>query len=1093
MNVKKFINDHFITDEITFESRILNFVCLLGILACLSALISRLIAGLPLVSVIPLLLMIAAISCIFLISVRQAKHAPALTTIIVCGVSIVFWPLLFFTIGGPSSGMAVYFTLAIILDFMLLKGKVRAFALTMTFLVTVICYASTIFWGWRVWPENGLNTHQQFIDTIQSILIVGFLIGIIIMFQTRLYQNEKKKAESANEVIKHSEELLSLINEAAVTLLTAEPDKFEAALSVSMEKIATCIGIDCTYIWRAGVRDSDSTPVYILLHEWLSPNTDMTKTFKTITGSNLLPRTAELDNLLINEQGYLSGTVKDFSGEVHDIMMASGVKMILTFSVFFQGRYWGFVSFENRHNENVCSDREVAILQSGSLLLANAIERNESMQQLNERLAQQQLMSDISKSFISKESIEKLVLDALAKTGTFLKVERVLITVLEHDSAESEQEHPAAASQVWSSIPFYVWCTDPKYTLNASQKELARILSDLFPRHHDDRDDSPSIYCDNTCAYADGKFCFFYEQGGIKSFICAPIYVEGDLWGVLSIEELGNFRRWNKNDSMLISTVASAISNAISRDIIDKERNIALERALQASRAKGDFLSNMSHEIRTPMNAIIGMTSIGLSAADIDRMRYCFKKIDNASKHLLGIINDILDISKIEANKLELSPVSFEFEKLLQSVVNIINFRVDEHKQRFFVNIGKDIPSFFYGDDQRLAQVITNLLSNAVKFTPEGGSITFSSQLVSESEGICCLQMSVADTGIGITEDQKTRLFNSFEQAEAGTTRKYGGTGLGLAICKRIVELMGGDIWVESEQGKGSKFIFTVNLKRDYNERKQLLAEGVNWSNIRIFAVDDEPEIRKFFLDTAEAIGISCTVAASGEEAAEMLQNDDNYDIYFLDWMLPGINGVELAKKIQKKSIRKYLVVIFSSIDWSVIEDDARSAGIEKFLSKPLFPSMIVNLINECIGLERVSEQFKKDDMPDDFSGHKILLAEDVEINREIVSALLEPTSVEIDFAENGKQAVKMFGEAPEKYGMIFMDVQMPEMDGYEATRRIRALNLPRAKEIPVVAMTANVFKEDIEQCMKAGMNDHVGKPIDLDEVLSMLRKYLAR
>ncbi|GHV53023.1 hypothetical protein FACS1894206_02910 [Deltaproteobacteria bacterium] len=511
-----------------------------------------------------------------------------------------------------------------------------------------------------------------------------------------------------------------------------------------------------------------------------------------------------------------------------------------------------------------------------------------------------------------------------------------------------------------------------------------------------------------------------------------------------------------------------------------------------ASRAKSDFLSNMSHEMRTPMNAIIGMTTIGKAAADVERKDYAFSKINGASNHLLGVINDILDMSKIEAGKFEISPAEFNFEKMLQQVVNVIHFRLEEKQQDFNVHIDRLIPRQLIGDEQRLAQVITNLLSNAVKFTPEHGSVRLDTKLVKKEDGVCTIQIAVKDSGIGISEEQQSRLFRSFQQAESSTSRKFGGTGLGLAISKRIVEMMGGAIWIESEINKGSTFAFTIQAGTGAEEQTDLLNPGVNWQNIRVLAVDDAIEVREYFELIAKELDFSCDVAASGEQTLAMINPQCPYDLYFVDWKMPGMNGIELSRHIKDLNTGKSVVIMISSTEWTVIAEDAKKAGVDKFLPKPLFPSAIADCLNECIGaVSTLTAREMTADEVDRFEGCRILLAEDIEINREIVLALLEPTLLAIDCATNGAEAVKMFAANPDQYNMVFMDLQMPEMDGYEATRHIRALNFPYAKAVPIVAMTANVFREDIEKCFKTGMNDHVGKPLDFSEVLQKLRKYL--
>jgi signal transduction histidine kinase/CheY-like chemotaxis protein len=581
--------------------------------------------------------------------------------------------------------------------------------------------------------------------------------------------------------------------------------------------------------------------------------------------------------------------------------------------------------------------------------------------------------------------------------------------------------------------------------------------------------------------------------------IGAPLYVEGKFWGVVCVEQSLTPRNWTENEKGFVALTASTIAGVIMRDIYNTRIKKALHRATEASKAKSEFLSNMSHEMRTPLNAITGMTAIGKSAKDMERKDYALEKIGDASTHLLGVINDVLDMSKIEANMLELSPVEFNFEKMLQKVVTVINFRVDEKQQKLSIHIDKEIPRILIADDQRLSQVITNLLSNAVKFTPENGSITLEARCMGEEDGLYTIQISVTDTGIGISGEQQKRLFTSFQQAESSTTRKYGGTGLGLAISKSIVEMMGGKIWVNSEPQKGASFAFTIRAQRGaVKEKQKLLSTDVNWNNIRIMVVDDDPDILEYFRDITQGFGIYCDTAASGEEALALVRKNGAYHIYFVDWRMPVMDGIQLAREIKDHAAENSVVIMISAAEWGAIEDNAKKAGVNKFLSKPLFSSTILDIINECIGVESQQEKETHTDITGIFSGCRILLVEDMEINREVVMALLEPTKLEIDCAENGLQAVRMFSEAPDRYGLIFMDIQMPEMDGYGATRRIRAIESERGsgglrRRIPIIAMTANVFREDIEKCLDAGMNGHVGKPIDLGEVMEKLRSYLLK
>ncbi|MDR1175675.1 MAG: response regulator [Treponema sp.] len=602
-----------------------------------------------------------------------------------------------------------------------------------------------------------------------------------------------------------------------------------------------------------------------------------------------------------------------------------------------------------------------------------------------------------------------------------------------------------------------------------------------------------------------------FEGYHIVSLLVIPVFLHNVFWGFVSFDDCHRERIFPSDEEGILRSGSLLLANAIVRNEVMQSLVTAREAALSGARAKSEFLANMSHEIRTPMNAIIGMTSIAKSTNDTDKKNECLEKITDASAHLLGVINDVLDMSKIEANKLELSHVSFNFEKMLQRVVDVINIRVTEKRQTFSVFIDSLIPLFIIGDDQRLAQVITNLLSNAVKFTPESGSIRLNARLLEKEDGLCTIRIEVIDTGIGISREQQERLFNSFEQADSNTSRRFGGTGLGLAISKRIVDMMGGAIGIESEPGKGSHFSFTFKAEEDNRKRDDAAGRSIDWSNIKILCVDDDLYIRDYFRELSLRLGFRCNTVFSGEDAIAAIEKNGSYDIYFVDWRMMGMDGIETVRRIKKlikdnpEASAHPVVIMISAGEMNSIEYEARSAGVDRFLSKPLFPSAIVDCINQCLGAENLVTAADPEISVDGaFAGRRILLAEDVEINREIVQTLLEPTAVTIDCAENGVETVRLFTASPDAYGMIFMDVQMPEMDGYEATRRIRAFEEERRKRIaeqspggsvpkavPIIAMTANVFQEDIEKCLKAGMNGHVGKPLDFGEVLSMLRRYL--
>ena len=895
-----------------------------------------------------------------------------------------------------------------------------------------------------IWANNLVSELEQTLSQMSSIILVLLVFSyivmliIIIIFIRRIIKSDQKR-----------DKILSVMNSIA-TLLLAETNEehFEESLLDGMEIIGQSMNADCVQIWQNEARDDGL--YFALKYKWLS---DEGRGAPPVDIGTAIPYSRRWKELFLRGEN-INGPVARLPQEDQDLLSPLGLLSTVIIPLYYQDSFWGVFCVDDVIEERYFTRNEVDMLRSATLMLVNAINRNliqrklkTTLEKMEDVLEQNELQITkldmaIQASKVGLWEMEVVKYDPVNPNNVFIWSDELR----EMLGYENESDFPNILSS-WSDL------------LHPEDKEKTL---DAFAAHLLDTTGKTPYNVEYRLLKKDGEYSYYHAAGvTVREKSGEPVRVVGTLVDITETKII----------------------------ILDSERQRIQAEA--ANKAKSNFLSTMSHEIRTPMNAIIGMTAIGKLTNDARKKNDALNKIESASKHLLGIISDVLDMSKIEADKFELSPVSFDFEKMLQKIAEVINLRIDERRQKFFIQIDKDIPQTLIGDDQRLAQVITNLLSNASKFTPEEGVIRLDSRFISEENGVCRLQISVEDTGIGITDEQKARLFVSFEQAEATTTRRYGGTGLGLAIARRIVELMGGEIWVESEPGKGSKFIFTFLIKRGVEVERYLLNDGVTWENIRIFVVDDEVENREFFTVVAEDLGISCTVAASGEEATGMLEKNDNYDIYFIDWMLPGMNGIELARHIQARATGNPIVTIFSSVDWNVIEEEARAAGIVKFLPKPLFPSVIVDVINTCINI--IAEEGADDGLlhTDDFSGYRVLLADDVDINREILLSLLEPTGLNIDCVENGMQALKTFAKTPDKYNMVFMDIQMPEMDGYEATRQIRALGALQAKTVPIIAMTANVFREDIEKSLEAGMNGHIGKPIDISEVMKVMRQYL--
>ena len=528
----------------------------------------------------------------------------------------------------------------------------------------------------------------------------------------------------------------------------------------------------------------------------------------------------------------------------------------------------------------------------------------------------------------------------------------------------------------------------------------------------------------------------------------------------------------------------------------DEELKIAKDKAEEATAMKSMFLANMSHEIRTPMNAVIGMAYLALKTPLSEKQRDYVNKIHNAGTSLLGLINDILDFSKIEAGRLDIEAVDFRLDDVIASVTSITAQKAQDKGLEFLVDVADSVPQTLVGDPLRLGQVIANLINNAIKFT-EQGEVHLTAELLEQVGERATLGFSVMDTGIGMTPEQAARLFQPFSQADASTTRKHGGTGLGLTICRRLVELMGGEIWLESEPGQGSTFLFTVSvgvsagLARSRVAPEQLRA-------VSALVVDDNAAARDILVHALAGLCARVDAVSSGEEAIAAVRQHDSdrpYDVIFMDWRLPGMDGIQAARLIKEDPslTTRPAIVLVTAFGREEVREEAERIQMDGFLLKPVTASMLFDVLVALFAgtsQDRTALAPLGDRHADRLRGLRILLAEDNEINQQIAVELLEGVGATVEVANDGVDAVrKMLDQpVPPKYDVVLMDLQMPEMDGYQATREIRSD--PRFASFPIIAMTAHATIEERQKCLDAGMNGHVSKPIDPSSLFDTLERF---
>ena len=541
-----------------------------------------------------------------------------------------------------------------------------------------------------------------------------------------------------------------------------------------------------------------------------------------------------------------------------------------------------------------------------------------------------------------------------------------------------------------------------------------------------------------------------------------------------------------------LKRIVIVISDRSEERKLQNALSASLEIAKNANAAKSNFLANMSHDIRTPMNAIVGYSTLLIKDADDkNKIIEIGKKITYSSQHLLSLINDVLDMSKIESGRTSLNSDKVDVSEVINNISEIVQVQTKSKKQSFEIKTKGNIPPYIYADKLRLTQILLNLLSNAVKYTEKNGTISLVVEGYGNNGQTCHLRFIVSDNGQGMSSEFVEKIFEPFSRETNSMTNKIQGTGLGMSITKSIIDLMGGTIDIQSELGKGSVFtvdlIFSVPL--DENDDNFFADHEIT----RVLVGDDEIDVTENIQSILSDAGLECDAAIGGlesvDKATRAYEDNNSYDVIILDWKMPDMDGVECVRRIRKEIGKDVPIFVLSSYDVSEIEDEAKKAGVDLFLPKPFFLSNFQRVLDTYYQNKANTEE--EGNNSNDFSGVKILVAEDNEINAEIITELLDSIGIKCVIAEDGLEALRVFTEeSPDEFDMIFMDIQMPIMDGYESARRIRASNNTRAKSIPIIAMTANAFEDDVKASMASGMNAHISKPIDFERLKSIIKSF---
>ncbi len=693
------------------------------------------------------------------------------------------------------------------------------------------------------------------------------------------------------------------------------------------------------------------------------------------------------------------------------------------------------------------------------------VERNKYIEYKEKQMRAQEFIAMFTLPFTQPIGIKKLMEDALNQLQDYFHTDRICIQIITDDKQFVTCKYEKCINE---KVPSLLNTSIPLSDLEILVKAMQC---------------NPYVYYENTNElFAEVPKV---DYGAVSSLLM-PMLCDGNILGYFILDVLWDNIHWDDNDLHLAQLACSVISGAYFTHTSELKLKEALAEAQAANKAKSDFLSRMSHEMRTPMNAIIGMSKIAQGSTDLDIRDNCANEVRLASEQLLGIINDVLDLSKIESGKLEFSYEPASFEYFIEKCCMLLNEQIISNDIKLDYKCGDNLKLFYFCDELRVSQVIMNLVSNAVKFTQSGGEIFISADEVTRMDDISFVELRVKDTGIGMSSEQIDRVFKTFEQADNSISRRFGGTGLGLSICKSLIETMGGSITVNSEVGTGSEFIVLLPLNYAVDYEKQFLIDAkCKATSVKLLVISNDKNILSIFNKLSSVLSWEIDIISSPQEYLQIERSGNTiYNLSFVDISIVTDEMCNMFTNNQDKPIADVTVFISNNI----LFHEKQKKHQNKVLYTPLSTLTVINTVTDAFDILH-NDELSQDVIPD-FSKINILVAEDIEINRFILCSLLEETKINIDEAVNGLEAVELFKNNPDKYDIIFMDLHMPEMNGLEATKVIRNMGTKKSEVIPIIALTASAFKENIDECINAGMNDHIPKPIDINVIIEKIKEY---